>query len=201
LKEIPAVVREIDDRSSLAIALIENLQRENLNPIETAKAYKRLQEDFGLNQSEVAREVGKPQSTIANSLRLLGLPAPIIESIASKQISEGHGKAILSIESDDDRISLWKEALEKKLNVRETERKASAIKSKAAHPTSASIPRGIPAKPQIEHQQALEDDLSMALGARTRIRFDRDCRGTIEVSFYDQLELDAVIDRLLRREG
>ncbi len=196
LKEIPAVVRELDDQSALAIALIENIQRENLNPIEAAKAYKRLQDEFNLSQTEVAREVGKPQPTIANALRLLNLPVPVIDSISRSEITEGHGKAILALETEPDRIRLWREVVDKKLNVRETERRATAIK---AAPQD-TIPRGIE-KPDstMIHQEALEADLSLALGAKTRIRFDKGERGSIEVSFFDKDELDAIIDRLLRR--
>jgi ParB family chromosome partitioning protein len=196
LKEIPAVVRELDDQSALAIALIENIQRENLNPIEAAKAYKRLQEEFNLSQTEVAREVGKPQPTIANALRLLNLPGPVIDSLARAEISEGHGKAILAIEGETDRVRLWREVVDKKLNVRETERRASAMKSAPKE----VIPRGIEkADPTLLHQEALETDLSLALGAKTRIRFDKGERGAIEISFYDKDELEAIIDRLLGR--
>jgi ParB family chromosome partitioning protein len=201
LSEIPAVVRALDDRSSLAIALIENLQREDLNPIETARAYKRLQDEFGLSQTEVAKEVGKPQPTVANALRLLGLPPSIQDSIASRQISEGHGKAILAVDGDENRVALWKEAVDKKLNVRDTERRASAIKASASHPSKPDIPRGIDDPQFFDHRRALEDDLSMVLGAKTRIKIDKSLRGAIEISFFDQQELDAIIDRLLRRES
>lgn len=195
LKDIPAVVRDLDDRSALALAIIENVQRENLNAIEAARGYRRLQEEFGLTQTEVAREVGKPQPTIANALRLLQLPEPVVASIAAQEITEGHGKAILAVEGDDERVKLWREVVDKRLNVRETERKASALKRAPRNP----IPRGIePPDPSL-HLEALEEDLSLALGAKTRIRFSANQRGAVEISFYEREELDAIVDRLLRR--
>lgn len=196
LKEIPAVVRDLDDQSALALALIENIQRENLNPIESARAYRRLQDDFSLSQTEVAREVGKPQPTIANSLRLLTLPPTVIDSIAKSEITEGHGKAILAVEGENERVRLWREVVDKKLNVRETERRASAMRNAPKD----GIPRGIEkADPILVHQQALEEDLTLALGAKTRIRFDKGERGAIEIGFYDKDELDGIIERLLGR--
>ncbi|HEY3333333.1 MAG TPA: ParB/RepB/Spo0J family partition protein [Capsulimonadaceae bacterium] len=196
LKEIPAVIRDLDDQSALALALIENIQRENLNPIESAKAYKRLQDEFSLTQTEVAREVGKPQPTIANALRLLNLPEAVVDSIARTEITEGHGKAILAVDGEAERVRLWREVVDKKLNVRETERRATAIRNAPKD----FIPRGIEKDDTtLIHQKALEEDLSLALGAKTRIRFDKGERGSIEISFYDKDELDAIVDRLLRR--
>jgi len=195
LKEIPAVVRNLDDRSALALAVIENIQREDLNPIESARAYRRLQSDFGLSQTEVAREVGKPQPTIANAVRLLQLPAPVIDSISALEITEGHGKAILAVDGDEDRISLWHEVVEKKLNVRETERRAAAIGKAPKNP----IPRGIEPAQSSLHIEALEEDLSLALGARVHIRLKAGEQGVLEIGFYDQDELDAIVERVLRR--
>ena len=143
LGSIPAIVRSFTDREALETALIENLQRENLNPIETARAYRRLQQEFSLNQSEVARRVGKPQPTIANALRLLTLPELVTNSLASGQITEGHGKAILALDTEEDQIALWNEVVAKKLSVRETERRAAAIKA-----TPKVIPRGITSTPR-----------------------------------------------------
>ncbi|MDR3711142.1 MAG: ParB/RepB/Spo0J family partition protein [Capsulimonadaceae bacterium] len=195
LKDIPAVVKDLDDRSALALAVIENIQRENLNAIEAARAYKRLQDEFGLNQSQVAREVGKPQPTVANALRLLQLPEPVVASVASGEITEGHGKAILAIDDDESRVRLWREVVDKKLNVRETERRASAIRNAPRE----IIPRGITNNEETLHIEALEEDLSLVLGAKTRIRMTKPNRGVVEVAFYEREELDAIIDRLLRR--
>lgn len=195
LAEIPAVVRSLSDREALALAIIENIQRENLNPIESARGYRRLQDEFGLSQTEVAREVGKPQPTVANSLRLLMLPDPVVASIATREITEGHGKAILGVEDDDGRIRLWREVVDKKLNVRETERRAGVMKQAPEQ----VIPRGMPSPDEALHIDALEEDLSLVLGARTRVRMTKPSRGVIEISFYEREELDAIVDRLLRR--
>ena len=196
LATIPAVVRSFTDREALETALIENLQRENLNPVETARAYRRLQQEFSLNQSEVARRVGKPQPTIANALRLLTLPDAVLDSLAAGQITEGHGKAILALDNEEDQTALWNEVVVKRLSVRETERRAAAMKA-----TPKVIPRGITAVAlRTDETVALESDLTLLLGAKTRIKPLTEERGVIEIAYYDKEELDGVIDRLLRRE-
>jgi len=194
LTEIPAVIRDINDKSSLAIALIENIQRQELNPVESARAYQRLLTEFRLTQLELALEVGKSQPSIANSLRLLALPDQILDSLSSGEITEGHAKAILSLEPDTDKITLWQAVLKNSLNVRETERRASAMKS--------SIPRGIPAKSIAKHTvddyetERLEEDLSLALGTRVRIKFSSRDKGQIEIQFYALDQLDGILQKI-----
>jgi ParB family chromosome partitioning protein len=194
LSEIPAIVRDIDDRSSLAIALIENIQRQELNPVESARAYQRLLSEFHLTQVELAQEVGKSQPAIANSLRLLLLPDPILASLANRAISEGHGKVLLSLENENDKLSLWTAVVKNSLNVRETERRAAAMKS--------SIPRGIkpatgsPAAPVYETVH-LQDRLSLALGTKVKLRFTTEEKGTIEIQFYGLDQLDGLLQGLI----
>ena len=118
----------------------------------------------------------------------------MIDSISSLELTEGHGNAILAVEGDEARVKLWREVVDKKLNVRQTERRAAAI----AKAPKGSIPRGMEGAQSYLHIEALEEDLSLALGARTRIRFTGR-RGAVEIIFYDRDELDAIVDRLLRR--
>ena len=120
----PAIVRELSDEQMLLLALVENLQREELNAIEEAIAYQQLIDGFGLTQSQVANRVGRNRSTVANSLRLLTLPQEVQEMVGSGSLSAGHARAVLSIESDPDRIYLAKEIAKNGLSVREAERRA-----------------------------------------------------------------------------
>jgi ParB family transcriptional regulator, chromosome partitioning protein len=193
LKVIPAVVKDVDNRASLAIALIENIQRQQLNPIESAKAYQRLLAEFGLNQSELALELGKSQPAIANSLRLLTLPEPIVTSLSSGEISEGHAKVLLSVE-DNAKIDLWKLVVAESLSVRETERCARANRS--------PIPRGIrlgktgaalDSDVDVAH---VDDQLSLALGTKVKLKFAGKNKGHIEVQFYDLDQLEGLIGAL-----
>jgi ParB family chromosome partitioning protein len=192
LTEIPAVVKDMDDRSSLAIALIENIQRQELNPIESARAYQRLLTEFRLTQSELALEVGKSQPSIANSLRLLQLPEEILVSVSSGKISEGHAKVILSVDSEEDKIALWQTVLKGGLTVRETERRAAAIRT-------PPIPRGITPvvveSDTIDHA-SMEEVLSLALGTKVRVRLFGEAKGQIEIEFYDLDHLDGIILKL-----
>ncbi len=120
---VPAIIKNFSDKESAEIALIENLQRENLNPIEEAVAYKRLMEKFGYTQEEVAKKVGKERATISNTLRLLNLPNEIIDMLKKGEISAGHARALLSLDNKKDQIELAKTVKEKKISVRKTEEK------------------------------------------------------------------------------
>jgi ParB family chromosome partitioning protein len=176
LTEIPAVVKDMDDRSS----------------IESARAYQRLLTEFRLTQSELALEVGKSQPSIANSLRLLQLPEEILVSVSSGKISEGHAKVILSVDSEEDKIALWQTVLKGGLTVRETERRAAAIRT-------PPIPRGITPvvveSDTIDHA-SMEEVLSLALGTKVRVRLFGEAKGQIEIEFYDLDHLDGIILKL-----
>ncbi len=126
LGSIPAIIKDITDEESAEIALIENVQRKDLNPIEEALAYKRLIENFHYTQEELAKRIGKDRATIANSLRLLNLPQEIIEKIKKGLITAGHARAILSLKDEDEQKRLAEEIIEKKLSVRESERLAKS---------------------------------------------------------------------------
>src|SRR5690554_1036543 len=121
LKEIPCIIKDIDDKVSAKYALIENIQREDLNPIEEAVAYKKLMEDYDLTQEEVAKEVGKSRSYIANTVRLLNLHEKIIEYISKGQLTAGHGKALLSIKDKEKQLLAAEEIIKNNLNVRQAE--------------------------------------------------------------------------------
>lgn len=122
LKEIPCIVKEINDKEALEIAIIENLQREDLNPVEKAMAFKILNEKFGLTHEEIARRIGKTRSSITNTLRILTLPQEIISAISEGKITEGHARALLSLKDDRERIKMFKRMMRERMSVRKAEK-------------------------------------------------------------------------------
>ncbi|MBM3470464.1 MAG: ParB/RepB/Spo0J family partition protein [Armatimonadetes bacterium] len=193
LRTVPALVRHLDDRGALEAALVENLQRENLNPMERATAYRRLQDEFHLTQEAVARRVGRSQPSVANTLRLLTLPAEVQASLTAGRITEGHARALLAIEDPRRLLAVWKEVEAKGLSVRETESRARP----------RAISRGIPARARRDAgeiniiQQRLQD----ALGTQVRLRLRRNGSGEIRITFYTPADLERLLDALTRQGG
>lgn len=134
LTEVPVVIRELDDRETMELALIENLQRENLTPIEEAKGYKTLMDTYGFTQEQVSSSVGKSRSAVANSLRLLNLPEEIIDLISQGKISGGHARALLSLENKEEMIEISREIMDKDLSVRQTEKLTQKSKKGEKNP-------------------------------------------------------------------
>lgn len=136
LKEVPAIVKNVgENREGLRIAILENIQRENLNPVELAEAYKRLSEEFGMRQEDIAARIGKSRQVVGNTIRILSLPKQILDDISAGNISENHARAMLALSSDEQRLKLWREVKEHGLSARNTEVAARAYKkvpSKAA---------------------------------------------------------------------
>lgn len=187
LARVPIVVREKrSDKELLEIALVENLQREDLNPLEAAAAYARLKEEFHLTQEEVARRVGKDRATVANSLRLLKLPASVREKILRGELSAGHARALAALSSADDQERLAEEILRRALSVRQTEKRVAAL---AAAPKLRREHRRDP------FTRDAEEKLSRRLGARVRI-VRRRRGGRIEVQFGSEEQLIGLFERL-----
>ena len=182
LREVPAIVREADEQKKLEWALIENLQRENLNSVETAIAYRALIDQFNLTQEELSKRVGKARSSVANALRFLSLPEEIQRALADGRISEGHAKYLLGIENEAQQINLFKKILRQNWTVSETDR---AIKQLGG--TKA-------AKIKANNDQEIEAELRTALGTKVEIR--RHGRGgQIMVHFYSDEELKDFVDK------
>lgn len=196
LEQIPALIRDANDEESLAIALIENVQREDLNAIEAARGYRQLLDRFGLTQSELARQVGKAQPTIANALRLLRLPEPVQESISSGKITEEHGKALLSLPDDDSRLKLWQIVLLKNLTVAETRRLALQMARPA--PAAEDSTR-VPARDV--HWDALEDRLRSALGYKIGLKPSAKGGATLTIELSSTDDIDDILDRLGSQRG
>mgnify|MGYP002382385839 CR=1 FL=1 len=185
LQRVPAVIREIADEKLLEIALIENIQRQELNPIEEASAYQRLTDLFGLTQEEVAKRVGKDRSSVANYIRLLRLPRTVQEMLEDERLSMGHARALLGLEEPEAQASLAQEIITRKLSVRETERSVqqNGLKSKEDYASTAiKIDANI---------RAAELKLKRHLGTQVKIIMGRK-GGKISIEFGSATELDRI---------
>ena len=192
LLRVPVVVREVSDgqdRSLLEMALVENIQRENLNPIDEAAAYRRLSDEFRLTQEEIAAAVGKDRASIANFQRLLRLPAEVQAEVASGTLSMGHARALLALGGEAEQRSVARDVIARNLSVRETE----ALVRKSSEGTKAKEPSA--PKPVDVHTRAAEDRLRLALGTRVRI-VRQGPRGRIEIDFGSEDELIRLYDQL-----
>lgn len=184
LKKVPCIIKEVDDKQALKLALIENIQRENLNPIEEAHAYKSLLDNYSLTQEEIALAVGKSRSYIANTLRLLNLDNEIMDYVQQGKISSGHGKALLGIRDKKRRLNTAKEIVENKLNVRETERLVSKTKSKKNN-------RKKVAKDPFVNE--IEENLMRALGTKVTLTAKKS-GGKIEIEYYTEEDLQRILE-------
>jgi ParB family chromosome partitioning protein len=195
LLRVPIVVRDVPpgEKSQLELALIENIQREDLNPIDEALAYRRLADQFQLTQEEIAAAVGKDRASIANHLRLLRLPDEVRKSVAEGRLSMGHARALLALPSEADQRRVAHEVIARSLSVRETEASIRKFIDAAA---PASEPA--PAPPVDVHTRAAEERLKMLLGTRVRI-VRRGTRGRIEIDFTSEDELIRIFDQLTER--
>jgi ParB family chromosome partitioning protein len=189
LEKIPALVRDVDDLASSEMMLVENLQREDLNPLEEANAYRHLAEEFQLTQEEIARRVGKSRPFIANSLRLLQLPGEILDLLNRGLLSAGHAKVLLGLESGVGQSALAQQIVARKLSVRETEREAQRIQqARAPRPTAAIAGPG-----RDVEMESLEERLRQLLGTKVRISFGRRS-GKIEIEYYSKDELNRLLE-------
>ena len=198
LRRVPVVVRDVaagHEQSLLEMALIENIQREDLNPIEEALAYRRLADDFQLKQEEIAAAVGKDRATIANHVRLLKLPDEVRAEVASGTLSMGHARALLGLPTVADQRRLAREVITRSLSVRETE---SMVKKIADDSPARS--EHTPPKPVDVHTRAAEETLRLALGTRVRI-VRRGTHGRIEIDFNSEDELIRIYEQLTDRQG
>lgn len=185
LKELPAVVRSYSAEETAEIALIENLQREDLNPLEEAAGYRKLMDDFNLTQDAVSRKIGKSRSSVANSLRLLTLEKEITEMISDGRISEGHARAILALETKEERLALAKKIFENNLNVRQAEEAVKSVK-KSGQPKK-EVTRANDA--EIKHT---EEAIASVLGTKVSLKPGRK-RGKIEIEYYGNKDLDRIL--------
>ncbi len=191
LREVPVVVKEMEGREVLEVSLIENLQREDLHPLEAADAYRRLIEEFGISQEELGARLGKDRTTITNTLRLLKLPPEVKEPLLQNRISSGHARAILSLETKEEQKALCSLIVDKGLSVREAE----AVAKRWARPGRSSRPEK---KTDLESQlTALGDSLRRCLGTKVRV-LARGKRGKIEIEYYSFEDLERIVEMILK---
>jgi ParB family transcriptional regulator, chromosome partitioning protein len=184
LPTVPVVVKDVSDEAAIAIGLIENIQREDLNPVEEALGLKRLQEEFGLNQEQVASAVGRSRPAVANLMRLLQLESEVLGLLERQEIDAGHAKALLAL-SGGDQVRAARQVYQRGLSVRQTEAlvRSLATDKPAVSPTDPNISR-------------LETDLSKQLGAQVKIRHQQSGRGRLEIHYTTLDELDGVLKKI-----
>lgn len=188
LKEVPVLVKEYSDQEILEISLIENIQRENLNPIEEAQAYKRLMEEFNLKQDEIADRVSKSRTAVTNSMRLLKLAEEVQQMLVDDMISSGHARAILAIPDMDMQVTVANRVFDEKLSVRETEKLVKSIvepsrkKVKTVDITENAI------------YEDLEEKMKAIIGTKVSINRKKNNKGKIEIEYYSRDELERIID-------
>ena len=186
LTEVPALVKAVPDQSALALALIENIQREDLNALEQAHGFQQLSEQYGLTQEDIAKRVGKSRAAVANTLRLLHLPKDIQNSLRSGQISAGHARAILAFEDRDHQMALWKRVVKEGLSVRKAEAlaKKMATTAVAPHRTTHRSP----------HVAQVEDRLRNLMGTQVRLHHKPGKGGSIVIEYYTDEDLERLLE-------
>jgi ParB family chromosome partitioning protein len=191
LKKVPVIVKfGMHDQTKLEVALIENVQRQDLNPIEEALAYDKLMKMFGLTQEKVAQKVGKSRPAVANTVRLLNLPAEIQRAIIEAKISEGHARAILGLAGIERQLALYKMILDQSLNVRQVEAKVRELMARPRMEAAGPDPRTL----------ALENELRSKLG--TKVKIEKKGRGgKIMIEFFSEEELDGLMDKISHKEN
>ena len=190
LKEIPVVIREYTDKEIMEISLIENIQRENLNPIEEAMAYKRLLEEFNLKQDEVAERVSKSRTAVTNSMRLLKLSERVQQMIVDDMISTGHARALLALDDEEQQYILANKIFDEKLSVRETEKLVKALKN----------PKKEVKVQKQEHMfvyDNLEEHLKNIIGTKVSVNPKANGKGKIEIEYYSEEELERIYDLIM----
>jgi ParB family chromosome partitioning protein len=193
LAKVPVVIRDVDDRTALELALVENLQRENLNPIEEAKGYAQLVDQFDLTQEEVAAKVGKNRATVANTLRLIKLPAEVQTYVRDGLLSSGHAKVILGLKQAKDQIAAAKRVIKKELSVRQTEELLGALDQA----TPGKTKRGATGKSTAAdaHILDLESKLQERLGTKVSLRY-RKGKGSVDIRFFNDEDLQRILETL-----
>ncbi|MFA5928076.1 MAG: ParB/RepB/Spo0J family partition protein [Candidatus Margulisiibacteriota bacterium] len=189
LENIPAIIRDYTNDQSIEVGLIENIQREALNPMEEARAYKRLAEEFELTQEEIAKKVGKSRSVIANATRLLNLPEEIQESISAGLLSSGHGRTLVSIIDSNEQVSVWQKMLEGAWNVRQAEAATRASKPAKARKKAERAPGDFVLTD-------LAETLSRHLATKVSINGDRN-KGSLVIHYFSQEDLERIVEGIV----
>ena len=194
LKEVPCIVGEYTEQQKVMLQLIENVQRSDLNPIEEAKTYRRLIDDFNMKQDEVADKVGKDRTTITNSMRLLNLTPEVQDMLMEKKLTSGHARALLGLSNEENQIKIAYQILDEKLSVRETEKLVKSVGKPKK--TKKMTPEAL----QLIYRQ-LEDRIREKVGAKVSVKAPDEKRGKIEIEYFTQDELEAIVDKITGGEN
>lgn len=189
LKEVPVIIKNYTDQERVIIALIENIQRENLNPIEEAQAFKRLLNEFSLKQDELAESVSKSRAAVTNSMRLLKLDDRVQQMVIDEKISTGHARALLGVEDKELQYTLANRIFDEKLSVRETERLVKAINEEKPEKKSKKVENAFIYKD-------IEEKIKMILGTQVKVNHKNNNKGKIEIEYYSNEELERIMDLL-----
>jgi ParB family chromosome partitioning protein len=195
--KIPAVVKEVDDPTLLTLALIENLQRDNLSPMDEAAGYQRLSEEFHLPHAEIARMVGRDRSTIANLLRLLKLPEEVKQLVHQSKLTEGHARALLTISDQEELVRMGLQAAEEGWSVRELEARVRPATQQRGDSEATSPRTRSKSAPQSADVRRIEDSIRKRLGTDVRVTTRRKGRGFISISYYSNDDLARVLELIL----
>lgn len=191
LKEIPAIVQDYSDKQIMEVALIENLQREDLNPVDEAMGYKTLMNMFSLTQEQISERIGKSRSAVANSLRLLNLSEAVLDLIKEGKLTEGHAKVIMSLKDPSEQLAAANAVINKGLSVRETEQ---LVKAKLNPPRTIIKPN----RQLAEYLSDLEDNISKTMGTRVKIHH-KNGKGKIEIDYYSNDEFERIMEYLKKQ--
>jgi len=197
LTEVPVVIKELDDQSMMEIALVENIQRENLNPIEEAEAYRRLMEEFNFTQDDIAKKVGKSRPAIANILRLLNLPQEIQKDLSSGTLTMGHARALLGLKSEEEQIKVWNRIQAEGLSVRETEDLIRKLNEEPVVSRETKKVKPVAVLPKDPNVIEMEDELQQVLGTKVTIK-PHGLGGRIEIEYYSPEEFERICEKFLR---
>lgn len=205
--EISAIIRDFDDQTMLVLALVENLQRSNLNAIEEGRGYRRLIDDFKLTQQQVAEAVGKDRTTITNLLRVLSLPEPVQRMVEQGMLTAGHARALLALDAADSVLTIANEAVAKAMSVRDLEQRvrdatgrSSGIQA-AKDTKDAKDKTKVPARPAADSAiRRVEDDLRRHLQTDVHVRLAGPAKGTVEISFFSADDLERLLELILREK-
>lgn len=192
LTSVPAIVKEASPQEVLELALVENIQRADLNPLEEAHAFRQLVEEFGLTQEQVAQRVGKSRVAVTNILRLLRLPAQAREALADGSIREGHARALLALPAAEAQLAALKVVVQKYLSVRQTEELVRRLLAEPSEPQRGQVPS--------PEAQALEQEFRDSLGTKVNLYRDRKGRGRLVIHFFSEEELQAIYDLIVGAE-
>ncbi len=198
LERVPVTVRQSTSQELLEIAIVENIQRADLNPMEEAAAYQRLMEEFGLTQLQVAERVGRSRTAVANTVRLAELPPELQASISAGDITEGHGRALLGIKDPEEQRRAWELVIREGLNVRQTERMVREWTAAAAEAAEAAAPPAPATEPAASSlTDGFEEALQRTLGTKVSLRRSKKGRGSLTIHFYSDEELTGILEHIL----